>query len=135
MFDAGDCDVCFDYEEIKDETRPGRKRTIGFAFSVISKKKRVVQEKKELPSYLIPQYNKRLVELRSVLIPFFSRSLDKNWPVHAINELGKQVQKDMKLLDKVERYVSNTINDFHNGKIKSVAAAVRGWFRKNLGII
>jgi len=135
LFDAGDCDVCFDYEEIKDETRPGRKRTIGFAFSVISKKKRVVQEKKELPSYLIPQYNKRLVELRSVLIPFFSRSLDKNWPVHAINELGKQVQKDMKLLDKVERYVSNTINDFHNGKIKSVAAAVRGWFRKNLGII
>ena len=75
------------------------------------------------------------VATQGAIITPFSRSLDKNWPVHAINELGKQVQKDMKLLDKVERYVSNTINDFNNGKIKSVAAAVRGWFRKNLGII
>ena len=137
LFDAGDCDVCFEYEPILDKSKPGRRKVVGFDFTIIKleKPKDLPKPKpKPTPQYLWDNYNQRLQDLRSVLIPYWSRSNDKNWPYRAINELGKQVVNDISIMDKVEKYVYETIKDYEKGKVKNVPGSINGYFKKKLGI-
>ena len=78
--------------------------------------------------------NNRLLELRKILMYYFSQSFDKKWPERAIDVLGKKIVEDSSLLPKVEILINETIHDYQKGKVKNVAAAIRGSFDKIYGI-
>lgn len=137
LFDAGDCDVCFEYEPIYDRTRPGRPTVTRFDFVVVSREKAIEPPKKApqpIQYQLWQDTEQRLRQLRETLRYYWSGSFDKNWPNKAINELGKLVVQDPALLPKVEVYVQDTIHELRKGKIKNICGTIHNYFLKQLGI-
>ncbi len=141
LFDAGECDVCFTYEipsKFIDSSKPGRKTIKGFRFVVtrLEKPKEISKPKQlQLNAFFDESINQRLLVLKQTLIYHFSHSYDKEWPARAINELGKIVKYEPKLLDKVEKQVSDTFgNDYTSGKVKNPQGAIRGYFKRTLKI-
>lgn len=134
LYKSGDCDVCFDYEEITKSNTRGKPTVIGFRFIVVDKNPSKVSEPIPLLPSLIQDANNRLIELRTAMTYHFSDSFDKNWPERAINELGKKVMEDSRMLLKAELLFQDTIHDYQKGKVKNIAATLRGGFKKILGI-
>lgn len=143
LFDAGDCDVCFTYEipeekKYVDCSKPGRKTIKGFKFIItrlenpreISKPKQL-----QLNAFFDESIEPRLSVLKQVLVYHFSQSFDKEWPTRAINELGKKVKYEPKLLDKVEKQVNDTFgDDYKSGKVRNPQGAIRNYFKNTLKI-
>lgn len=134
LYNSGDCDVCFEYEDIFQSKLRGRPSIIGFRFLVITNKPVKPSEPIPLLPSLIQDANNRLVQLRTAIMYHFSDSIDKKWPERAINELGKMVMEDSRMLLKAELLFQDTIHDYEKGKVKNVAATLRGGFKKILGI-
>ena len=137
LFDAGDCDVCFEYEPVYDKTRPGRPTVIGFDFVIVSREKAIEPPKKApqpIQYQLWQDTEQRLRQLRETLRYYWSGSFDKNWPNKAINELGKLVVQDPALLQKVEVYIQDTIHEYSKGKIQNICGTIHNYFLKQLGI-
>lgn len=137
LFDAGDSDICFEYEPTYDKSKPGRPVVTGFHFTVVKKENTLLPPPSPQPlePSLFDDANSRLKAMRETLLYYWSRSHDKQWPVRAIQELGLQVVADEKLLDKVELYIKDTIHDAYKGKVQNVPGAIHEYFKKQLGIV
>ena len=137
LFDAGDCDICFDYDPRLDKSHPGRPTVTGFHFTVKTNAAKPVElpKPKPLEPSLFQDANSRLIQMRQTLMYYWSRSYDKEWPKRAIQELGKKVTADDKLLEKVELFIQDTIHDAQKGKVQNVPGTIHEYFRKQLGIV
>ena len=137
LFDAGDCDVCFEYDKVYDKSKPGRPTVTGFDFVVVKKENKQLPPPKPQPMQesLFTDARSRLDQMRSTLMYYWSRSYDKEWPKRAIQELGWKVTADAKLLDKVELFIKDTIHDAQKGKVQNVPGAIHEYFKKQLGIV
>lgn len=134
LFEEGVSDVCFDYEIIYDRTRPGRKRATDLDFKIIRHEKPKESSKpKALSPTLFEDYNTKLLHLRDdILIPLFSSSYDRDWPIRAIVKLGNK--SDMKLVNDVYSQIQGIIAKYNAGKIKNAPAVIRKYFKNDLGI-
>ena len=137
LFDAGDCDVCFEYEPDYDKSRPGRPTVVGFNFTVVKKENKMLTPPQPQPMQesLFTDARSRLDWMIQTLMYYWSNSYDKDWPKRAIKELAWKVTSDAKLLDKVELFIKDTIHDAQKGKVKNVPGAIHEYFRKQLDIV
>lgn len=134
LYKSGDCDVYFEYEDINKSNTRGKPTVIGFKFQIIFHKPIKPKEPIPLQPSLFSDANNRLIEIRNILQYYFSNSQDKKWPERAVNELGKLTMKDSRILLKAELLIQDTIHDYKKGKVKNVAATIRGGFKKILDI-
>jgi hypothetical protein len=148
LFDSGNCDICFEYEDIQDKSKPGRPTTTGFKFQVITK-----SEQKDLPAFLQPQQQKldlfatdksgmtvndKLLRIRQWLQYWHANSADKNWPTRAVNELGKAAVTHPKLIDSAYEFlceVKARVQNWDSPKhIKNPAAYTKKAWKEKFGI-
>ena len=137
LFDAGDCDVCFEYEPSYDKSRPGKPVVIGFNFTVVKKENKQIPPPQPQPMQesLFTDARSRLDWMVSTLMYYWSNSYDKEWPKRAIKELGWKITSDAKLLDKVELFIKDTIHDAQKGKVQNVPGTIHEYFKKKLDIV
>ena len=137
LFDAGDCDICFEYTPQYDRSKPGRPSVVGFDFTVVKKENKQLPppQPQPLQESMFPDAAMKLDHMRETLMYYWSRSYDKEWPKRAIKELGWKVTADEKLLDKVWLFVKDTIHDAQKGKVQNVPGAIHEYFKKQLGIV
>lgn len=134
LFDAGDCDVCFNYKEITKTNLRGKPTVIGFNFTINTKSSEKKKKLIPLQPSLFQDANNRLIEIRQILMYYFSDSIDKNWPERAVNELGKKVVQNSNLLPEIETLINKTINRYKTGKVNSIPATIRSVFKDTYGI-
>lgn len=138
LFNSGDCDVCFDYSipnKMLDKSRPGRPIVKGFHFTITKlEKPKELPKPKPMPLYEFNNFQDRLKNIRVKIIPYWTGSNDENWPIRAINELGKLALNDMSILDKAEKFIADTIEEGRQKKVRNVPGAINGYFKKKLKI-
>ena len=149
LFDSGNCDICFDYKDILDKSKPGRPTTTGFKFQVITK-----SEQKKIPAFLQPQQqkldlfavdssgmsaNEKLIKIRQQLQCWHRNSSDKNWPTRAVNELGKAAATHPILIDSAFEFIcevkARTQNWDSPKHIKNPAAYTKKMWTEKFGIV
>lgn len=149
LFDSGNCDICFEYKDILDRSKPGRPTTTGFEFQVITKSKQ-----KDVPAFLQPQQpkldlfavdssgksaNEKLLEIRQWLQYWHRNSSDNNWPTRAVNELGKAAATHPTIIDSAFEFICEVKARAQNWdsqkRIKNPAAYTKKMWTEKFGIV
>lgn len=148
LFNSGYCDICFEYEDVQDNSKPGRPTTTGFKFQVITK-----SGQKDVPAFLKPQQQKldlfatdksgmtaydKLLRIRQWLQYLHANSADKNWPTRAVGELGKAAATHPVLIDSAFEFIcevkARTENRVSPNHIKNPAAYTKKAWKEKFGI-
>lgn len=148
LFDDGNCDICFEYEDVLDRSKRGRPTTTGFHFEIVTKSKPA-----DPPQFLQPKQqkldlfavdssgktaNEKLLEIRQWLQHWHANSADKNWPTRAVDALGKAavthpilIDSAYELLCEVKARTQNWDSPSH---IKNPAAYTKKVWKDKFGI-
>lgn len=136
LFEQDLSNVCFNYEKIYDNSKPGRRTITDFVFTIKEKKREKLISKpltqEEKARLLVESEN-----LHNSLRMYFSENAwNREWLKDACSTLlGNAIKNnDRNIIRKVSRYARETVDDFEQHKIRSVPAVIRSYFEKSLGI-
>lgn len=136
LFEQDLSNVCFNYEKIYNNNKPGRKTITDFVFTIKEKKREKLISKpltKEEEAQLIIEKDQLYRLLRTY---FLENAWNKQWLEEACRTLcGYAIKNnDRKIIRKALRYAKETLDEFSQGKIRSVPGVIRSYFEKSLGI-